>query len=101
LTRRRGGGVEDHALVEADHAGLQALDDAQRPPQVTRVDVGDEAELVLVTATTASSSSGAGGWRNPACSRDKRISTLPEVYHRKGNEDRAGQGEQSRVAVEA
>ena len=38
-------GVGDDALVEADHAGLEALDDAERALEVARVDVGDEAEL--------------------------------------------------------
>src|SRR5919197_775163 len=43
--RRR---VGDHALVEPDHAGLQALHHPERPPQVAGVDVGDQAELGVV-----------------------------------------------------
>src|SRR5215211_3208358 len=44
----RGGGVGDHALVEADHAGFDALADAQGAPQVAGVDVGHEAVLRVV-----------------------------------------------------
>src|SRR3954469_18008237 len=44
--RRRG--VGDHPLVEAHHAGLQPLDDAEGALEVGRVDVGDEAELRVV-----------------------------------------------------
>ena len=44
----RRGGVGDHALVEADHAGLEALDDAERALEVARVDVGDEPVLRVV-----------------------------------------------------
>src|SRR5215212_4186585 len=40
--------VGDYPLVEADHAGLQALADAQGSLQVARVDVGHEAELGVV-----------------------------------------------------
>src|SRR6185312_9366741 len=40
-----GAGAGDHALVEADHPGLEALDDAERALDVARVDVGDEPEL--------------------------------------------------------
>src|SRR4051812_45488952 len=43
--RRR---VGDHPLVEADHPGLQPLDDAEGALEVGRVDVGDEAELRVV-----------------------------------------------------
>ena len=43
--RRR---VGDDALVEADHAGLQALDHAQGALDIARVDVGDEPELGVV-----------------------------------------------------
>ena len=41
----RRAGVGDHALVEADHAGLEALDDLEGAVDVLRVDVGDEAVL--------------------------------------------------------
>src|SRR3954454_21431678 len=41
----RRGGVGDQSLVEADHAGLQLLADAERALEVGCVDVGDEAEL--------------------------------------------------------
>src|ERR1700690_4090961 len=41
----RSGGVRDDALVETDHPRLQALADAERALQVTRVDVGDETVL--------------------------------------------------------
>ena len=41
-------GVRDHALVEADHPGLEPLDHAQRALEVARVDVGDEAVLGVV-----------------------------------------------------
>jgi hypothetical protein len=43
-----GRGVGDHALVEADHAGLDALADAQGALQVAGVDVGNEAILGVV-----------------------------------------------------
>src|SRR3954447_24362598 len=41
-------GVGDHALVEADHAGVELLDHAERAVDVLRVDVGDEAVLGVV-----------------------------------------------------
>ena len=41
-------GVGDEALVEADHAGLERLADAQRALEVAGVDVGDEAVLGVV-----------------------------------------------------
>ena len=44
--RRRG--VGDEPLVEADHAGLELLADAERPLDVVRVDVGDEPVLGVV-----------------------------------------------------
>ena len=44
--RRRG--VGDEAAVEADHAGLDLLGDAQAAGEVAGVDVGDEAELGVV-----------------------------------------------------
>src|SRR5215211_7528802 len=44
----RGGGVGDHALVEADHAGFDALADAQSALQVAGVDVGYETVLGIV-----------------------------------------------------
>ena len=44
----RRGRVGDEALVEADHAGLELLDDAERALDVARVDVGDEAVLGVV-----------------------------------------------------
>src|SRR5688500_17768268 len=40
--------VGDHALVEADHAGLDALADAKGSLQVAGVDVGNEAVLGVV-----------------------------------------------------
>src|SRR5215212_5471665 len=43
--RRR---VGDHALVEADHAGLELLDHPERALDVARVDVGDEPVLGVV-----------------------------------------------------
>src|SRR5829696_84212 len=43
--RRR---VGDHTLIEADHAGLQALAHAQGALEVAGVDVGHEAELRVV-----------------------------------------------------
>src|SRR5436190_2011460 len=42
------GRVGDHALVEADHPGLELLDHAKRPLQVAGVEVGDQAELGVV-----------------------------------------------------
>src|SRR5438128_2127401 len=44
----RRAGVGDHALVETHHAGVEALADAERPLEVLRVDVGDEAVLRVV-----------------------------------------------------
>src|SRR5919198_5669875 len=44
----RSAGVRHHALVEPDHAALEALDHAQTALQVARVDVGDEAVLRVV-----------------------------------------------------
>src|SRR5918994_729374 len=41
-------GVGDHALVEADHAGLKAFAHAQGALEVAGVDVGHEAELGVV-----------------------------------------------------
>src|SRR2546423_12909578 len=38
----RRAGVGDHPLVEADHAGLQALDDLESAIDVPGEDVGDE-----------------------------------------------------------
>src|SRR5919198_1407477 len=38
-------GVGDHALVEADHAGLELLADPERALDVARVEVGDEPVL--------------------------------------------------------
>src|SRR4029453_10700769 len=43
-----GGRVRDQALVEADHARLQPLDDPERALQVAGVDVGDQPELGIV-----------------------------------------------------
>src|SRR5918993_1239817 len=43
-----GGRVRDQALVEADHARLQALDDPEGPLEVAGVDVGDQPELGVV-----------------------------------------------------
>src|SRR6185295_9209274 len=44
----RRAGVGDHALIEADHPGLQALADAERPLEVAGEDVGDEPVLGVV-----------------------------------------------------
>src|SRR3954469_8816530 len=44
----RRAGVGDHALVEADHAGVELLDHAERAVDVLRVDVGDQAVLGVV-----------------------------------------------------
>src|SRR5918992_1232191 len=43
-----GGRVRHHALVETDHARLQALDHPEGPLEVAGVDVGDQAELGVV-----------------------------------------------------
>src|SRR5215212_3283448 len=43
-----GGGVGDHALVEADHARFDALADAQGTLEITGVDVGHETVLGVV-----------------------------------------------------
>src|SRR5829696_2145680 len=43
-----GGGVGDHALVEADHARFDALADAQGTLEITGVDVGHEAVFGVV-----------------------------------------------------
>src|SRR5215217_3499808 len=47
-TAEGGGGVGDHALVEAYHAGLETLADAQGPLKVAGVDVGHEAVFCVV-----------------------------------------------------
>src|SRR6266540_3962630 len=44
----RRGRVGDHALVEPDHAGLEALDHPEGALQVAGVDVGDQAVLGVV-----------------------------------------------------
>src|SRR5829696_5542944 len=43
-----GGRVRDQALVDADHARLQGLDDPEGPLEVAGVDVGDQPELGVV-----------------------------------------------------
>src|SRR5215210_4525974 len=43
-----GGGVGDHALIEADHAGFDALADTQGTLEITGIDVGHEAVLSVV-----------------------------------------------------
>ena len=52
----RRGRVGDQALVEADHAHLQPLDDAQRAVEVPGEDVADQAVLGVVGRRSASSS---------------------------------------------